>query len=249
MDAQTIAAHGPWPCDSAHVSIKCQKPCEGDGCHVPAIVPPPPLPPSPPTSHRSRGGQCRHKNNNEPLKNVYCSRTQTICETKCRGRWDISSSAHTPSPPPPLKEQRGKCCHAGPATSCLAFLNQNCDSHNSGAEDSANGCLTCALQHEDCTEDQIQKWCGAGGSAGCNQLKNSFCSSSEARCESKCNGKWDPHVVGGPPSSPQHETGRACFDGKDNDGDGNSDCDDKDCLSDPRIAQRCQMAGGGGGGH
>ena len=38
----------------------------------------------------------------------------------------------------------------------------------------------------------------------------------------------------------KHEHGRECFDGKDNDGDGTSDCNDSDCQRDPRIRQRCQ---------
>ena len=37
----------------------------------------------------------------------------------------------------------------------------------------------------------------------------------------------------------QHERGRQCFDGKDNDGDGKKDCDDPDCKGDPRSARRC----------
>ena len=31
-----------------------------------------------------------------------------------------------------------------------------------------------------------------------------------------------------------------CFDGKDNDHDGRADCDDSDCLKDPRAARRCK---------
>ena len=34
--------------------------------------------------------------------------------------------------------------------------------------------------------------------------------------------------------------GRLCFDGKDNDHDGKSDCDDSDCKRDPRSAWRCR---------
>lgn len=41
------------------------------------------------------------------------------------------------------------------------------------------------------------------------------------------------------------ETGRECFDGKDNDGDGKKDCDDPDCLKNRRIRQYCQRKGGG----
>lgn len=37
-----------------------------------------------------------------------------------------------------------------------------------------------------------------------------------------------------------HEQGRQCFDGKDNDGDGKSDCDDSDC----RLYGRCRHKGG-----
>eukprot|EP01048_Picozoa_sp_COSAG05_P006561 COSAG05_NODE_433_length_9859_cov_4.471004_4_plen_622_part_00 len=37
------------------------------------------------------------------------------------------------------------------------------------------------------------------------------------------------------------ETHRQCFDGKDNDGDGRSDCQDPDCYKDKRIQQRCRM--------
>ena len=37
------------------------------------------------------------------------------------------------------------------------------------------------------------------------------------------------------------ETHRQCFDHKDNDGDGRSDCEDPDCYKDKRIQQRCRM--------
>ena len=37
------------------------------------------------------------------------------------------------------------------------------------------------------------------------------------------------------------ETHRQCFDHKDNDGDGRSDCEDPDCYKDKRIQQRCKM--------
>jgi len=37
------------------------------------------------------------------------------------------------------------------------------------------------------------------------------------------------------------ETGKQCFDGKDNDGDGKSDCDDKDCKKDPRSRLLCKF--------
>merc|ERR1712072_965514 len=46
--------------------------------------------------------------------------------------------------------------------------------------------------------------------------------------------------------NPHTETRRECFDGKDNDHDGKSDCADPDCMKDKRIRQRCQMYGGGG---
>ena len=40
---------------------------------------------------------------------------------------------------------------------------------------------------------------------------------------------------------PNTETRRECFDGKDNDEDGKTDCEDPDCKKDPRIRQRCMM--------
>ena len=40
--------------------------------------------------------------------------------------------------------------------------------------------------------------------------------------------------------NPNTETKRECFDHKDNDGDGKSDCEDPDCTKDKRIAQRCK---------
>ena len=44
-----------------------------------------------------------------------------------------------------------------------------------------------------------------------------------------------------PCDDPKTETRRECFDHKDNDGDGETDCDDPDCLKDKRIQQRCIM--------
>lgn len=44
------------------------------------------------------------------------------------------------------------------------------------------------------------------------------------------------------------ETGRHCFDGIDNDGDGLSDCMDPDCTRNPVIRARCASSGGGGKG-
>ena len=43
------------------------------------------------------------------------------------------------------------------------------------------------------------------------------------------------------PDNPETETRRECFDGKDNDEDGMTDCQDPDCLKDKRIQQRCIM--------
>ena len=40
---------------------------------------------------------------------------------------------------------------------------------------------------------------------------------------------------------PKTETRRECFDGKDNDEDGHTDCEDPDCSKDPRIRQRCTI--------
>ena len=37
----------------------------------------------------------------------------------------------------------------------------------------------------------------------------------------------------------QSETGRECFDHKDNDGDGLKDCKDPDCFNNPRIKKKC----------
>ena len=37
----------------------------------------------------------------------------------------------------------------------------------------------------------------------------------------------------------KHESGRTCFDGVDNDGDGGVDCDDPDCRTDPRAKLHC----------
>lgn len=37
-----------------------------------------------------------------------------------------------------------------------------------------------------------------------------------------------------------HESGRQCFDGIDNDNDGKSDCADPDCEKDRRVRQRCE---------
>ena len=51
---------------------------------------------------------------------------------------------------------------------------------------------------------------------------------------------------GGGRDNPHTETKRECFDGKDNDHDGKSDCADPDCMKDKRVRQRCQMYGGGG---
>jgi hypothetical protein len=36
------------------------------------------------------------------------------------------------------------------------------------------------------------------------------------------------------------ETGRECFDSKDNDGDGRSDCNDPDCLRNKAVRNRCK---------
>ena len=44
-----------------------------------------------------------------------------------------------------------------------------------------------------------------------------------------------------PAAAQKHESGRACLDGKDNDHDHKTDCQDPDCLRDPRIAQRCEI--------
>jgi hypothetical protein len=44
-----------------------------------------------------------------------------------------------------------------------------------------------------------------------------------------------------PCDDPDTETRRECFDHKDNDGDGKTDCEDPDCLKDRRIQQRCRM--------
>ena len=44
-----------------------------------------------------------------------------------------------------------------------------------------------------------------------------------------------------PKDDPNTETRRECFDGKDNDDDGKTDCEDPDCLKDKRIQQRCMM--------
>eukprot|EP01047_Picozoa_sp_COSAG01_P044572 COSAG01_NODE_4042_length_5409_cov_25.792844_5_plen_76_part_00 len=41
--------------------------------------------------------------------------------------------------------------------------------------------------------------------------------------------------------------GRCCFDGKDNDGDGQSDCEDPDCIKDARIGQKCKFMNRKGG--
>ena len=41
------------------------------------------------------------------------------------------------------------------------------------------------------------------------------------------------------------ETRRECYDGVDNDHDGKTDCEDSDCLADPRIKQHCEMMHGG----
>ena len=51
-------------------------------------------------------------------------------------------------------------------------------------------------------------------------------------------GKKSPN---GRHDNPHTETRRECFDYKDNDGDGKSDCEDSDCTRDRRIRQRCQQ--------
>ena len=57
------------------------------------------------------------------------------------------------------------------------------------------------------------------------QCRSSFCSA---------------HLTNGRRDNPHTETKRECFDHKDNDGDGKSDCEDPDCTRDKRIRQRCQ---------
>lgn len=263
VDADRISGAGPWPCESKDGTpppISCQKPCTGDACKLPPMPPmPPPSPSHSSGSHTHHHkppqrpeGQCCHRRMMgacSPLKNSYCSQTEDICTAKCKGRWASTASALPPPPPPaptpPVSgKQGGTCCHAGPPTKCLAQLNQKCSS-------ARIDCHKCALSvraqlattASKCTDAQLRKWCDGK----CQPLKNSFCSSSKMRCEVKCKGKWVLQAARSPTF--HHETGRQCFDGKDNDHDGHSDCEDVDCLSDPRIQQRCQMSGGGRGGH
>jgi hypothetical protein len=71
----------------------------------------------------------------------------------------------------------------------------------------------------------------------------------DRRVAQRC--KWIQRRKGGGKGghdNPNTETGRECFDHKDNDGDGKSDCQDTDCMRDRRVAQRCKRTNHGGHG-
>jgi hypothetical protein len=102
--------------------------------------------------------------------------------------------------------------------------------------------------------DQIQRssysasnWDGlcyyTGNANGNNALCNTPLSTHSWKNPSQYNpgfmcGKVVGHSTGG---HKHKETHRQCFDHKDNDGDGRSDCQDPDCYKDKRIQQRCRM--------
>lgn len=87
------------------------------------------LRPPPPPAPARRGACCHRRPTAEcrPLASNYCmhAKTQDICETKCRGRWDTGGSSPPPSsppsvvapppPPPPLVPISGSHCLGGGA--------------------------------------------------------------------------------------------------------------------------------------
>jgi hypothetical protein len=61
----------------------------------------------------------------------------------------------------------------------------------------------------------------------------------DRRVAQRCKRMANKHK-GGKGGSTKKERGRACFDGKDNDGDGKKDCEDPDCQHNKRTGKICK---------